>query len=142
MANKIMWLFIFMVVVLAGCSSSDSNTNSANRDEQNLEIFTSLYPIQYVVDSIGGDTVTTHTIYPPGTDAHTYEPTSRDIVEIANGDALFYLGDGMEPFSDTIADSLSGQDISLIELGENKDLFIKSDHEHHHQEEHEEDRKS
>lgn len=129
---------LLMSIGLIGCSISDNN-NSKNEDINKLdnnilEIYTSLYPFQYVTEQIGGDTVIVHSIIPPGTDAHTYEPTSKEIISIAKGDALFYLGAGMEAFAETVAESFASQDVKLIEFGKDKSLFIKDEHEHgdHH----------
>lgn len=128
---------LLMSIVLVGCSISDNNNNSENEDINKsdtnvLEIYTSLYPFQYVTEQIGGDTVMVRSIIPPGTDAHTYDPTSKEIISIAKGDALFYLGAGMEAFAETVAESLASQDVKLIEIGEDKSLFIENEHEYEH----------
>jgi zinc transport system substrate-binding protein len=133
-------VFVFAAIMIVGCSQPDQTDHSKETSEKQLEIYTSLYPIQYAVERIGGDTVTTHSVYPPGADAHTYEPSSKEIVAIAKSDAFFYLGAGMEAFSETVADSLASQDVHLVEIGEKKDLFIKEEHhddgeehgQHHH----------
>src|SRR5699024_7190737 len=89
---------------------------------------------------IGADTVTVHSLLPLGADAHTYEPTSKEIISIAKGDLFFYLGADMEAFAETVAESLDSQNVKLIEIGKDKSLFIKGDHdhdnEHHHEHEH------
>lgn len=122
-------LTLLFSIALIGCSHSDNNKNEKNKKP---EIYTSLYPFQYVTEQIGGDTVIVHSIIPPGADAHTYEPTSKEIISIARGDVLFYLGADMEAFAETVAESLASQNVKLIEIGQDKTLFIKHEHSYDH----------
>lgn len=122
---------IFTVLLIAsGCAPSQD----AATDNKPI-IYTSIYPIQYAVERIADDFVTAKTVYPPGVDAHTYEPTSKEMTNIAKGDAFFFLGAGMESFAESAADALATQDTKLVALGENESLFhtetdhIEADHE-------------
>ncbi|ASN07326.1 adhesin [Virgibacillus necropolis] len=111
-----------------------------------MTIYTSIYPIQYATERIGGDTVNVESVYPPGVDAHTYEPTSKEMTDIATSDAFIYLGAGMEGFAETAADALKSEDVALIELGTHEELFhtdedeMEEDHadENAHEHEHNE----
>ncbi len=76
-----------------------------------------------MVERIGGETVYAESVYPPGVDAHTYEPAAREMTAIADGDAFIYLGAGLEGFAETAADALASQDIKLVEIGTNEELF-------------------
>lgn len=116
-------LFILLLFTISACSNSDA-TDEKNPD--NLTIQTTLYPIQYIIEEIGGDAVSVETIYPPGVDAHTYEPTSKEVTEIAKADAFVYLGAGMEGFASKAASALQDQDVELIEIGVDKTLFNES----------------
>lgn len=83
------------------------------------------------MEQIAGEEASVQSIYPPGVDAHTYEPTSKELTSLANGDAFFYLGAGMEAFAETAANALEGQDISFIEIGAvREDLFRRVEHGH------------
>lgn len=125
---RIIIILTLSSLFIIGCS--DSADHPDKKDGKELDIYTSLYPIQFAVEQIGKDTVSVHSVYPPGSDAHTYEPSSKEIVSIAKSDAFFYLGAGMEAFSETIAESLSSQGVKLVEIGENESLFIKDEHNH------------
>ncbi|GAB3057612.1 metal ABC transporter solute-binding protein, Zn/Mn family [Virgibacillus ainsalahensis] len=122
-----------LAIITIGCSSS--NQEAGKDDNSTLTIYTTVYPIQYAVEQIAGDRVTTESVYPPGVDAHTYEPTSRDITTIAESDAFFYLGAGMEGFAETAADALDSQSVKLIEIGKHEQLFSDSEDTHEHNEE-------
>ncbi|MBY7144018.1 zinc ABC transporter substrate-binding protein [Virgibacillus sp. NKC19-3] len=112
-------ILITIGIVAVGCSSSDG----ASDDNEGLKLYASVYPIQYAIERIGGQTVTVESVYPPGVDAHTYEPTSKDMTSIANSDAFMYMGAGMEGFAETAAEALATQDVRLVEIGQQEELF-------------------
>jgi len=123
---------VILSLILVGCSSTESNEQA----DTELLIYTSIYPIQYVTEEIAGNIATVESVYPPGVDAHTYEPATKDITAIAGSDAFIYLGAGMEGFAESTAEALHSKDVSLIELGENKELFqtdtsTEADHDPH-----------
>lgn len=122
-----------IAIISIGCSAPDQ----AKKSEDTLTVYTSIYPIQYAVERIGGEAVTVETVYPPGVDAHTYEPTSKEMTTIAKSDAFIYLGAGMEGFAESAADALESQDTKLIELGQHEELFhTEGLHQHEHDDGH------
>ncbi len=126
-------IFTVLLFLITACS----NNNQADNKNQ-LTIQTTLYPLEYIASEIGGEHVHVETIYPPGVDAHTYEPTSKEITSLAKADAFIYLGAGLEGFADTAASALDKQDVELIEIGKHDSLFAHIDdkdnddsHDHH-----------
>lgn len=135
---KIFPMLIIMFIIAVGCSTENEvSTNDSPTDDLRIKVYTSIYPIQYAVEQIGGDSILVETVYPPGSNDHTYEPTSKEITEIAESDAFIYLGAGLEGFAETLSDALKNQDVELIEIGKFKDLFIDSDEKHEDEEGHE-----
>src|SRR5699024_2785261 len=123
-------IFIMFVIFMSACQSEALDDPSS---DENIVIYTSIYPIEFIVKQVAGDLAEVKSIYPPGVDAHTYEPTSKEMTEIARGDAFFYIGAGMESFSENIADTLAGHDIVFVEIGQNETLFIEdAGHDHAH----------
>lgn len=124
---RFFWL-LFTILIVSGCASNDS-INSDSEDK--INIYTTIYPLEFIVNKVASDTVNTKTVYPPGVDEHTYEPTSKDLTDIADGDAFFYIGAGLEAFAQTAADALENQQVKLIEIGLHEELFLHNDdHEH------------
>ncbi|WP_430791157.1 metal ABC transporter solute-binding protein, Zn/Mn family [Virgibacillus flavescens] len=123
-------LLLLFSLTIAGC------TSDKDKEQAGLTIYSSIYPIQYATERIAGDGVQVKSVYPPGVDAHTYEPTSKEMTDIAKADAFIYLGAGLEGFAETAAGALQSEDVALIELGTNKELFHTEDeHEADHSEE-------
>lgn len=129
--------FLFLLtIVLTACSGDLNNTSNNTKPS----IMVSSYPIQFIVENLVGDQIEVTTVLPPGTDAHTYEPTAKDMVEIAESDLFIYTGAMMEPYAATIAKSLEKEDVLLISLEHADAVFHQIDstnleedsHEHHH----------
>lgn len=121
-----------MFVILASCTSDISPNDDTS---QSLTIYTSIYPLQYAAEQIAGDEASVSSIYPPGVDAHTYEPATKDVTAIAEGDLFLYLGADMESFADSIKNSLKSQPIEFVSMEDtNPDMFEtgKKHDEHDH----------
>lgn len=126
--TRIIILLLLSLGFIAGCGSEDNGNDSPSK----TKIYTTIYPLQFLVEEIAGDTVDAITVYPPGVDEHSYEPTSKELTNIAEGEAFFYIGAGLEAFASTAAGALENQDVKLIEIGKNEELFLSSEHDHEH----------
>lgn len=115
-------------ILLIGCSSTNEDSLNAEDSNETLTIYTTVYPLQYIVEEIGGETVMAYSVYPPGADGHTYEPTSKEMTEFAKSDAFIYIGEGMEGFAESISGALETQDVALIEIGKYEEVFQKAGH--------------
>lgn len=146
------FVLLVLFLLLVGCASHTNKETAKENDalrknditdatSEKLILYTSIYPVQYVVEQIAKDNATVKSIYPPGVDAHTYEPSSKEIKDLANSDAFFYIGAGMEGFADSSRDALQSQKVLFVSIEEkNESLFIKNDDEHDdHQEDHHHD---
>jgi len=123
------------VIIAAGCSNNTAKENKGTvKEGEKMDIYTSIYPLEYLTKQIGGKRVEVKSVYPPGVDAHTYEPTSKTVTDIAKSYAFIYMGAGMEGFAETTAKALKKQDVEMLEIGRNDAIFIKSkqpdDHDH------------
>ncbi|RSK25640.1 ABC transporter substrate-binding protein [Bacillus sp. HMF5848] len=131
--------FILLVgLFLAGCNSETNNTTQTQIDTNNtdnttkLAIYTTLYPLKDFTEKIGGAYVNVTSIIPPGADAHTYEPTTKTMVDIAQADAFIYNGSGMEAYAEKISSALKNEDIKIIDATVDLSLV---EHNHDHEEE-------
>ena len=131
---KIVINLLLVGLFAVGCSAANQASTSTDGSDQT--IYTTIYPLEYVIKQIGGDMVNVDSVYPAGADAHTYEPTSKDMTAIADSDAFIFLGAGMEAFAETAANALSTQDVRLIEIGEHEGLFKENKGEAHTDESH------
>lgn len=129
------------ILILAGCSS-EKDTSKASSDK--LTVYTTVYPLQYLTEQIGGKYVEVSSIYPPGSDAHSFEPTQKDMMKIADSDLFFYIGLGMEGFVNKAEKTLANENVSFVPTAEKLDLPTDPDaaEEHNHKNEEEHDHES
>lgn len=86
---KVLCLLLFMIIFVSGCSSNKINLENAN-------IYTTVYPIEFITDYLyGSDSIIT-SIYPNGVDLNNYALTDKQIEEYASGDLFVYVGLGNE----------------------------------------------
>src|SRR5690625_1986387 len=101
---------VILSLILVGCSSTESNEQA----DTELLIYTSIYPIQYVTEEIAGHIATVESVYPPGVDAHTYEPATKDITAMPGGKPFINLGAGREALAEGTPKELNSKIESLI----------------------------
>ncbi|WP_156288486.1 metal ABC transporter solute-binding protein, Zn/Mn family [Oceanobacillus salinisoli] len=123
---KAIILLILVTSVMIGCTAENTEEETINNNES-LKIYTTVYPIEYAIGRISGGSIMVESVYPPGVDEHSYEPTSKDMTDIAKSDAFIYIGAGLEPFAETAAETLSSQNLTVIELGQYEELFHADD---------------
>jgi len=119
---------LLLLLILTACNSSAQEKSK----DTNINIYTSIYPLQFITEQIARETATVKSIYPPGVDAHSYEPTMREITNMAHSDAFIYLGSNMESFTEAIVQALRSHEINFIEIGEHEELFMDGNKLDHH----------
>lgn len=117
---------MLFIIFTAGCNDSKQKEHSNKK----TTIYTSVYPIEYIVKEIGGAHVEAISVYPPGSDGHTYEPTTKEIRDIARGEAFIYIGAGMEGFAEKARETLASQDVTFIEISDSPEIFKHVDDSH------------
>ena len=133
---------LFFSLIATGCGNQKEQ--SATTNDERITVYTTVYPLQYFTERIGGEYVRVETVYPPGADEHTYEPSQKDIIKIAEADLFFYIGFGLEGFADKAEKSLANEDVTFVAAGERirfaeehgEDGNHEEEHHHHHDDGH------
>lgn len=102
------------VTLLAACG--DKKTEDATQDK--LNVYTTVYPLTYFTERIAGDSVNVQSIYPPGSNEHTFEPTQKDMMKLAEADVFFYIGLELESFVEKAHKTLANDDITFVATAE------------------------
>ncbi|WP_075982680.1 metal ABC transporter solute-binding protein, Zn/Mn family [Bacillus massilinigeriensis] len=126
-------LFISVIFIISGCSNPTNTKKAGNKDK--LIVYTTVYPLQYFTERIGGKWVEANTVYPPGADEHTFEPTQKDMMKLADSDLFFYIGFGLEGFVESTKDTLKNEQVRLVAAGEKVHMDSDSSKEENHEEE-------
>ena len=129
-------LFLLIILMLTACSNEEPGNEENNKDQ--VSIFTTVYPLQYFAERIGGDAVDVQSIYPPGADEHTFDPTQKDMMALADSDLFFYIGLGLEGFVDNALNTMKNEHVKMIATSEEitEDMLTEGhDHDDEHGEE-------
>ena len=110
-------LFILLIgLVMTACSEEKGQSP---KETYQLSVYTTVFPLQYFTERIGGNFVRVQTVYPPGADEHTFEPSQKDMIKLADSDLFFYIGLGLEGFVEKAKETLKTEKVSLIPTAEN-----------------------
>ena len=87
--KKIFKLFTLLIILtLSGCFKNDSM--------EDITIYTTTYPIEFVVNRLYGEHSTIKSIYPNGVDINNYEITNILLNEYSNTDMFIFNGQSNE----------------------------------------------
>ncbi|MCI2774384.1 metal ABC transporter solute-binding protein, Zn/Mn family [Staphylococcus petrasii] len=139
--SSVLILIMCLSIALSACSTTHStHTKEKVTTKNKIDIYTTVFAFKSFTQQIGGKYVNVDTIYPPGADTHTYEPSQRDMINIAKSDLFIYASDDLDPVAAKITKSMNNDDMKLAVADglSHKDLLTEDDdhdeHEHHHAE--------
>ncbi|KAB7704258.1 adhesin [Bacillus aerolatus] len=128
------------ILLISACGNEETNKQDNNKEKDGLKVYTTIYPLTYFTEEIGKGYVDVESVLPAGVDEHTYEPTAKTMIDIAEGDLFIYNGLGLEPFGEKVKESMEKENVRIVEVGKNIDLESHEDvhgHEGETAEEHE-----
>lgn len=141
MNKYLLFILILTAVSLAACGDDDSS--SRKKENQPLTIYTTVYPLMDFTEKIGGEHVEGDTILPPGADSHTFEPDTKQMIDVAEADGFLYSSKEFESYAGKISDAVEAEDVKILEAAEgiNLDSHVHQQDEgaHEDEEEHKED---
>lgn len=124
----ILLMFSFVLtLILTGCNTENNDHSSETKTDGKVTVFTTVYPLADFTKKIGDDYVKVESIYPPGVDEHSYEPTQKEIMEMANGDLFFAIGYNLEGFIEKAKPVLENEGVKVVAVGEQ--IQIEDHHE-------------
>ncbi len=125
---KYVVILVFVIALFAGCSAS-----SKNKKVDKPIVSVSILPQKYFVQQIAGDFFDINVILPPGSVPEDYEPTPRQIADMANSKAYFYVGHlGFEKaWLKKLSES--AKEVDFISCSKGIDLLRSDGHDHSHE---------
>ncbi|MTH54430.1 adhesin [Bacillus mangrovi] len=121
----------------AGCSADNPSSEEKN---DKLKVYTTIFPLKDFTEKIGGDLVEVESVYPANADAHSFEPTTKTMVKMAESDAFIYTGAGIEGFADKAAETIKNEEAEIVKAADGIELIGAEEHNHeeeaHSEEEH------
>ncbi|WP_316571049.1 metal ABC transporter solute-binding protein, Zn/Mn family [Neobacillus sp. YIM B06451] len=120
MKKKTIALFILLAgMLLSACGGNTGQTPEQKDKKETLTVYTTVYPLQYFTERIGGKHVEVHSIYPPGADEHSFEPSQKDMISLAESDLFIYIGLGLEGFVEKAKESLKNEQVKIVAAANN-----------------------
>ena len=106
------WLLLCFLpaLALAGCSAAGREKEAgqtAPDGRPKIQVITTIFPPYDFVRQVGGDYVEADMLLKPGMEAHSYEPSPRDIIRITESDLFLYAGGESDVW---VEDLLEGSD--------------------------------
>ncbi|MGB2992508.1 MAG: zinc ABC transporter substrate-binding protein [Paenisporosarcina sp.] len=133
--KKFFLLNIVASLALFSAACGDTNTTTDTNQSDTLTVYTTVYPLTYFTKRIGGENVQVKSIYPAGSNEHTFDPTQKDMMSLADADLFFYIGLGLEGFVDNAKKTLANEDVTMIATADavtDEDLAVSEVHEDDH----------
>ena len=101
---------IFLCTVLGGCAGKETG----NGDK--LSVVTTIFASYDFVRQIAKDRAQITLLLKPGAEAHSYEPTPKDIITIEKCDVFIYVGGENDAWVDRILSSIDTSGVTLVKL--------------------------
>ena len=110
--KKTILLFLSFILVFSLSACKDDET-----EDQNV-IYVTVYPMEYLVQEIAGDTVTVKRI--PGSTTHGdyVEWSAKEIIDIKDSDILFYISGGADDFIPDSSQTFEGGNVELLDMSQ------------------------
>lgn len=114
--------------------------------ENRIKVVTTIPPVAFLIENIGGERVEIETLIPPRGNPHTYEPTHKQMSILSKADLFVKTGSGIEfellwmkklrTLNKRMAVCDSSEGIHLIDISGNEDEEDNSHHNHQHKDPH------
>lgn len=120
--KKILFVLI-TVFLLTSCS-----VNKEYQNNNKINITTTIFPYYDFSLQISGKSADVSMLLPAGSDSHSFEPTPKDIIQIADSDVFIYTGGESDSWIEDILKDINNPELKTIKISE----FFPSVSEHSH----------
>lgn len=123
--KKILAIILCAAVLFsfAGCGGK------TDRDENKLQIVTTIFPLYDFARQVGGDKVQVTLILPTGGEVHSYEPTPKDVITIKESDLFIAQGGDADPWTGAVINDADSKKLNVLYALDCVTL-MSEDHEH------------
>ncbi len=119
-------LLAVSITGITGCGRKQEAASPENR----IKVFVSIEPQAYFLQRIGGDLVDIHVLVGPGQSPATYEPTPKQMAELARSDIYFEIG---VPFEQTLSGKIANLFRNLDVIKTQKNVPVRHLLRHSHE---------
>lgn len=125
--QKLFLTIVSLVCAIVLASLAFASLVYESEEEDGVRVVATFYALAYMAEAIGGEKVTVKTLIPQNTDAHSWEPSTADILEVNSADVIVYNGAGLEPwFEDEILPALDTEGKIVVDTTQGLGLILAS----------------
>lgn len=116
--RKTVALAMLLCLVLTGCDGLKTGRYEPFDDDGRVRVVTSIFAAYDFARQVGGDCAEVKLLLRPGSEAHSFEPTPRDIIAIEKCDVFVCTGGENDAWVDTILDAIDNPDLVIVKMTE------------------------
>ncbi|MFD0670557.1 metal ABC transporter solute-binding protein, Zn/Mn family [Cohnella sp. GCM10027633] len=125
-------LSLALTFALTACGGAKSDNA-----EGKVNVVTTIYPLYYIAEQIGGDDASVVNLVAAGVEPHDWTPKSRDLTRATEAQLFIYNGAGLEGWVDDFLPAIGKGDAMTVEASEGIALIdSEGEEEEHHEEGH------
>ncbi|MGM0214133.1 metal ABC transporter solute-binding protein, Zn/Mn family [Enterococcus sp. AZ109] len=126
---------LFLTAIAAvGLFAACGNPDQEPAENEKIQVMTTFYPMYEFTKEVVGDTGDVELLIPAGTEPHDFEPSAKDLAQIADSDVFVYNSPELETWVDNLTDSVDTDQTTIIEASKDISLMEGSAHEHEEEE--------
>lgn len=108
MKKNFLLVLLIAILLLSGCSFTKDSM-------EDITVYTTIYPVKYLIDSLYGEYSTIYSIYPSGINPNEFELSEKKIKEYANTDLFVF--NSLDIDRDFAVDMINiNKDLKIIDI--------------------------
>ena len=124
--KNIVFVLVFVAILIAGVIALAVNLKS-RETKRCYTIVASNFASYDFARAVTGDAAEVKMLLKPGAEAHDFEPTPEDIIDIKNADLFVYIGGESEEWVEKILESNNISSSKTLELMDDMELIEEED---------------
>ncbi len=120
--KKILLIILLIVIIVGSIVLVAINVNGREKEEDTgkIDVVVSNFASYDFLRAITKDTdnVDLNFILGPGKDAHSYEPSPQDMIDMQNSEMFVYIGGDLEQWSDKIVETFENPNQKVIQISD------------------------
>jgi zinc transport system substrate-binding protein len=119
------------VLGLTACEGEQpSKVENSSAQSSPVKVITTIYPLTYFTERIGGDQVRVIQMIEPGVESHDFEPTPSDVRLIGDADVFVYNHEAFESWALNLAKSANNSGLQVVQAAEIQMILEEGQIEH------------
>lgn len=128
--NYILSIIILVLIMISLISFfKNRKDNNFESKSDKIQIIATLFPEYDFAKHIVGDKGEVKLLLNSGVEAHNFEPTAKDMIDILNSDMFLYIGNDLEPWTENIVNNLNETNSKVVDVAKNVELMKIEDFE-------------